>query len=287
MINAFHINSTAPFFINNKREYHIEDFDILTTILSALMWRKLNGRIKLYTDKIGKDYYASIGLLDLWDAGVDTTVLENMPETINQQIFWASAKIFALQAEVTPVAMLDTDLIVWQNLSSILHNKPFAVIHREKIFANIYLPPDKLKKREDYQFDSDWDWTELPCNMSFAYFTNSNLKKYYTDCSIDFMLENDEYPKEMISQMVFAEQRIISMCAKKMNISIYHFLDDPFQLDNQLFTHIWGAKEMTRNDSNQRRKLCTCLILKIKEYFPEYFPELSKMKMFKSYIINN
>ena len=51
------------------------------------------------------------------------------------------------------------------------------------------------------------------------------------------MMDNHEYPCEMVSQMVFAEQRIVSMCAKKMNIPIYHFLDDPFQADNSIFTH--------------------------------------------------
>jgi hypothetical protein len=283
MINAFHVNSTAPFFLNNKGEYYIEDFDLLTTILSALMWRHLNGSIKLYTDKTGKDYYNSIGISDLWDAGIDTGILESIPATINQQIFWASAKIFALEAEETPVAMIDTDMIIWKDLSSILSDKQFAVIHREDLFEDIYLSPEKLKKRANYQFDSEWDWTELPCNMSFAYFANKDFKKYYTDCSIDFMSGNDEYPKEMVSQMVFAEQRLVSMCAKKINVPVYYFLDNPFKLGNQIFTHIWGAKAMLRNDNQQRQKICNCLLLKIKEYFSEYHHKLSSIDIFKQY----
>ena len=47
MITAFHSNWTSPFFIqNNLNEYYIEDFEILTTILSALKWRQNNGSIK-------------------------------------------------------------------------------------------------------------------------------------------------------------------------------------------------------------------------------------------------
>ena len=37
MIEAFHSNWTKPFFnANPHKEYYIEDFEILTTILSAL-----------------------------------------------------------------------------------------------------------------------------------------------------------------------------------------------------------------------------------------------------------
>ena len=59
-MKALHINSTLPF---QGAEFFIEDPIILCTILSALMWRKLNGEIKLYTDKVGYDYYKRVGLL--------------------------------------------------------------------------------------------------------------------------------------------------------------------------------------------------------------------------------
>jgi hypothetical protein len=285
MIKAFHTNSTRPFLINNSgAAYYIEDFELLTTVLSALMWRKLNGSIKLYTDKTGKDYYQSIDILDLWDAGINTAVLENISEYVNPQIFWACAKIFALQAEQTPVAMIDMDLIVWKSLLSVLTGKQLAVIHREELMENVYLAPEILKKRKDYQFDAEWDWTALPCNMSFAYFADPGFKKYYTDCSIDFMSYNNEYPQEMVSQMVFAEQRIVAMCAKKMTIPVYHFLDHPFQPDNQIFTHLWGAKKTIRNEPEKRKKVCCSLLLKIKENFPEYYYKLSQIEVFTLYI---
>ena len=41
MIKAFHSNWTTPFFkMNPNKEYYIEDFEILTTIISALKWRE-------------------------------------------------------------------------------------------------------------------------------------------------------------------------------------------------------------------------------------------------------
>jgi len=284
MILAMHIHSTAPFAMRNKgKPFYIEDFDLLSTILSALMWRKQNGRIKLYTDSIGYDYYASLSLLDLWNGGIDVAIVQNIPNTINQEIFWAAAKLFALRNEATPIAMIDTDLIVWAKLASKLDTKKFVVFHREELNYAYYPHHEFLKRRSNYQFDSTWDWVASPCNMAFAYFSDECFKKYYTDCAIDFMEGNGEYPMEMVSQMVFAEQRIVSMCAKKMNIPIHHLLGHPFQADNNHFTHIWGGKDIARNDPRQRKLLCTSILSMIEKHFPKYFAKLSGMEMFQPY----
>jgi hypothetical protein len=282
MVLGMHINSTAPFAMKHQgAAYCIENFELLSTILSALSWRKTNGSIKLYTDNRGHDYYASMGLLDLWDGGVDTSVIERIPESVNQHIFWAAAKIFALQNEAVPVALMDTDLIVWESLEAELASKAFAVLHREALMESIYIHGDYLKRREGYAFDPEWDWTTLPCNMAFAYFSDANFKKYYTDCAIDFMTGNGEYPMEMVSQMVFAEQRIVAMCAKKMNIPIHPFLDHPFQRDNNRFSHIWGGKDIARRDNRQRQMLCTALLRKIKERFPAYHEKLRDTEAYR------
>jgi hypothetical protein len=279
-MRAIHINSTTPFRLNGGKDYVIEDFIILTTVLSAMMWRKLNGSIKLYTDKFGMDYYNSLGLLDLWDAGIDTVVLDKIPDTVNQQIYWAAAKIFALQAEPVPVAMIDADLIAWQDLSVTLRNKQIAVIHREKLMPDIYLPQNLLKTHKGYRFDPDWDWTVLPCNAAFTYFGNQQLKDYYTACSIDFMTGKIAQPQEMVSQMVFAEQRLMAMCAGKMQLPVYHFLDEPFQKDNRIFTHIWGAKSVARENPKARHRLCLALLKKIEEHFPDYHEKIIQLNMF-------
>ena len=283
MIPAIHVTSTAPFAIkNNGAAYYQEDFELLCTVLSALLWRKKNGPVKLYTDKTGYNYYASLGLLNLWDGGIDTTVIGSIPDTINQHIFWAAAKIFALRNEALPAAVLDTDMIVWENLERELSGKQFAVFHREELYIPCYIPGFYLKTRKDYQFDPEWDWTVLPCNMSFSYFSDPGFKKYYTDCAIDFMTENGEYPMEMVSQMVFAEQRLAAMCAVKMNIPIHHFLNDPHQKDNNRFTHLWGGKERARNDAGHRKALCTAMLRKIHEHFPDYHGRLMGVELFRN-----
>ena len=117
--------------------------------------------------------------------------------------------------------------------------------------------------------------------MAFSYFSDAVFKKYYTDCAIDFMTGNSEYPMEMISQMVFAEQRIAGMCAAKMNVPIYHFLNDPFQADNKRFTHLWGGKDFARNDARQRKVLCTAILRKIEEHFPDYYKKVMGVELFR------
>ena len=284
-ITALHIHGTGPFRRKAAQgtKFIIEDFELLCTILSALMWRKYNGPIKLYTDKLALEYYNKHNLLGLWDDGVDSDTLEQIPSDINQEIFWACAKIFALRNEKTPVLMLDTDLIVWKSIVRLLETKEFAVLHREYL-NDAYLPLELLKKRKDYVPDPDWDWTVMPCNTAFAYFNNAEFLKYYTDCAIDFMRCNSEMPKEMVSQMVFAEQRIVAMCAHKMNIPIFHFLSDPFECENDCFTHLWGAKSIARNNSEQREVLCTSLLKKIHQEFPNFeFPSAALKEMFEKY----
>jgi len=271
-IKGIHINSSMPFFIKNKgSEYYVEDFEILTTILSALMWRMKNGPIKLYTDAVALDYYKRLGITNIWDGGIDTEVLTAIPSTINQEIFWAAAKLFALKNEEGPVAMIDTDLIIWEKIEKLVEGKRLLVLHRED-FIECYPPFETLKKREGYIPDERWNWTIKPCNTAFAYFNDDDLKTYYTDCALDFMEGNDERPLEMISQMVFAEQRILGMCADVKQVEIYSLLDDPFQDDNKIVTHLWGTKDLAKGDSTKNQVLCSILVKKLLKEFPNFRP---------------
>ena len=75
MIEAFHSNWTAPFLrANPNKNYYIDDFEILTTIISALKWRENNGSIKMITDDIAADYYKKLGIDTIWDLGIDVSL---------------------------------------------------------------------------------------------------------------------------------------------------------------------------------------------------------------------
>lgn len=63
-MEAIHSTWTKPR-IYSAGGFFIEDFDILTTILSALKWREKNGTIKMITDSTGLEFYESRGMCGL------------------------------------------------------------------------------------------------------------------------------------------------------------------------------------------------------------------------------
>lgn len=275
MMTGLHIFSTAPGIRKRAgKPFSLPAFEVVCQVLSALMWKRLNGPIKFYGDKVACRWLGGLGLLDLYDA-VDDEVLESIPADINQDIFWAGAKLFALQAEKAPVAMVDTDLIIWKPLGDLLDG-PLTVLHREDLI-DCYIPKEFLKTRPGYAFDPQWDWTVHPCNTAFAYFGDEDFKNRYVEKAVDFMRGNGEYPMEMVSQMVFAEQRLLAMESVKEGLEIHTLVGDPFENGNDIFTHLWGAKNIARNDQKQCRALVNALMNKIKVEDSSMYEKLRKL----------
>lgn len=285
MINAFHSNWTKPFFAFNKgKDYFIDDFEILTTILSALKWRENNGSIKMVTDEIGAEYYRKIGIEGIWDQGIDVTLDGYIDKDISCSTFWAAGKIFSLKRQSNPCAMIDTDFIVWKSLEYILSNVQIATIHKEYINEDVYPGRSYFKMKKGYNFDCTWDWSVLPCNTAFTYITNEEFKSYYVNTAIDFM-KNSISDGNRITNMVFAEQRLIAICARKMNIDITELADFNKLLNNgqSYFTHTWGYKDVMRHDYEKRRNFCIRCIDRIIKDFPQYERVLANMKELKGY----
>ena len=264
MTKGIHIWSTAPSLrLKAEKVFQPDYFEVVCMALSALMWRKLNGPIKFYADTPAYDWFKGHDLLDLWDGGVDHTTLDQIPEAVNQTIFWAGSKLFALRAEPAPVAMVDTDIIIWKSLGRRLHSS-LTVLHREGLI-DCYPPKECLKIRPGYKFDPKWNWRVHPCNTAFAFFKDQDFKAQYTEKAIDFMMGNEEDPMESVSQMVFAEQRILAMEAVKSGVRINTLVKDPYQEDNDIFTHLWGAKNIARSNPDQCDSLVMAMMNKIKE----------------------
>ena len=284
MVKGFHSNWTRPFFTLNKdKEYFIEDFEILTTILSALKWREFNGSIKMITDIQGAEYYKKLGIEDIWDLGIDTA-LENIPQSINPNIFWAAGKIYAMNYEKTPFAMIDTDFIVWSSVENLFKNKELCTIHKEDL-NSVYPGKESFIMKEGYEFDEKWDWGERPCNTAFTYIANEKFKNYYNTSSIEFM-KNLKEGNDRIINMVFAEQRLIAMCSKKMSIKSEEIisLDTLFKNNQKLFTHIWGYKDVMKKDNKKRTEFCVRCIKRIIKDYPDFEDKLMNIKDLSKYI---
>lgn len=271
-MKGIHINWTMPFAVRHGGTYFAEDFELLTTMLSALKWKEKNGTIKLWADDTALAYYDRIGILPIYDE----TACLSVDRAIDPNQFWAAGKLFALRREQAPIAVLDNDFIVWE---PILFDKlgDCTVIHFEEIQPEVYPPRDFFKMRQGYQWQ-DWNWEVQACNTAFWVIQSPPLLKYYTDTAIDFMI-NAEKNDDPLRYMVFAEQRLLPMCADKLGIPVHAFsqLERLFAHGEGCFTHTWGMKQQMREQPELRRSFCRRCVDRICRDFPEYAEIAEKM----------
>jgi hypothetical protein len=275
-IPAFHVLWTKPVTTGGKH-FSMNNAEILTMVVSALMWQKHNGSIKLYTDNGGFDFIRGLKLSALWDGGIDTELLENNDYPINPEIFWAAGKLIALEPQTCPSVMLDTDLIVTQPIQHLLASTGITALHSEALHPEVYLPPSLLKKPAGFNFPDDYNWNTLPSNTAFLYIRDESFKSFYLNESKRFMFQNMEKPTELVSQMVFAEQRLLSICADRQHLPITYLLSDPFSLLNSSVIHLWGFKNLLRQNENIQTIYSKQLIEKFGE-------ELSVYSVFTTYV---
>lgn len=266
-MNAFHIASFAPAKAKGKSSPKAEDFDLYCTVFSALMWRRLNGKITLCCDGFFADYYERLGICDVWDE-VRVCVADDL-EGIDPKMFWAGAKLLALREMSAPTVMIDTDFIVWKKLDfSGEAGKSVIAAHRENISDGIY-PPLSFFKTNGHmlpQFSED----VLPLNTAFLYVPDNDFKEFYTSQAISFMksvVQCDDYLK----YMVFAEQRMVAMCAQYTETPVLTLLDkDRLFFPQNDFTHLWGAKQQMRERPELRQDFLSKCRLRLLSDFPEY-----------------
>ena len=276
-MDAIHSTWTKPRIYSAGR-FFIEDFDILTTILSALKWREKNGKIKMATDSEGLKFYRDRGMTGIWDEITDE--LDSIPDTIDPEVFWAAGKIYSIPS--APAAVIDTDFILWD---SIAFDKlgDLTVIHREELSQPIYPDIHAFSMKRGYIFEPELDWRERPVNAAFYVIKNEDLRRGFVSEAKAFM-ENTAGEDPLI-YMVFAEQRLMAMTARRLGIGIDEFstMERLFHDGDRSFTHIWGMKQQMRQNKELRRAFCERCRARIISDFPEYkdmlkhIPELESM----------
>lgn len=283
-MRAFHSNWTQPFFKKQKGAYYIEDFELLTTILSALKWQEVNGDIQMVTDSIGAAYYKRIGIERVWNLGIDDSLESKMEQTLDPTTFWAAGKIYALEKQSGPCAMLDTDFIIWEALEEALLKHDVAIIHRETLEDEVYPAKEKLKMYDSYSYPEEWDWTLKACNTALACFNNEAFKAHYVKESIRFMKGVEG--EDPLIYMVFAEQRLLAMCAEEKKIDLFSFSNTEalFDARQTRFTHIWGYKQYIRSHPSARNSFCRRCIKRIKQDFPSYYPLIYNIESLNAYL---
>lgn len=272
-MQAIHVNSTAPFFAKRKDgAYSIDKFDLYNAVLSALLWKKHNGSISYVTDKTGAAYIKSLGIEGVWDELLP--IIDDKQEGINPYMFWAAGKLLALRDIPAPVAMVDTDFIVWEKLT---FGDSIIAAHREDIREGVYPPKEyfRFKKRPDID---GLDWSVLPLNTAFLYLPDESFKQYYVNRAISFMKQAADCG-DYLCYMVFAEQRLLAMCAKELDMPVETLLDkDELFFRQNSFTHLWGAKQALRQDLGAMSDFCSRARNRIMEDFPDYAYVVGKIE---------
>lgn len=270
-MNGIHVNSTAPFFAKNRgtspADYSIEDFSLYCTVISALQWKKMNGRIFMVTDSIAAGYYRDLGIEKVWDS-----VLELIPtdiEGIDPEMFWAAGKLIALRDIPENAALVDEDLIVWKKLS--LPQDAVTVAHREYLNPDIY-PDPRLFGVTDFRLLDRLDFEALPCNTAFLYIPDDSFRMLYADQSITFMkMASRNRCEDRLCRMVFAEQRLLAMLCAMTGTGVNTLMDmNRLFIAQDDYTHLWGAKQAMRDNEEQRKGFVERCRKRIRSDFPEY-----------------
>ncbi len=262
-MNAIHIASSAPAFAKGRKAIRVEDFDLYCTALSALCWRRFNGDITLCCDSRFAEYYDSIGLTDIWN-GVNVCVADDL-EGIDRLMFWAGGKLLALRAVEAPVVMLDMDFIVWKKLG---FGSALIAAHREEISDGIYPPLDHFNAGN--HTIPDFSEEVLPLNTAFLYVPDNDFKEFYTGQAIAFM-KSAAHCDDYLKYMVFAEQRLVAMCADYTGTPVETLLDkDTLFRPQGDFTHLWGAKQAMRDHPELRGEFLWRCRKRLTDEFPDY-----------------
>ena len=264
-MNAFHIFCSAPFFAKNKgKELVVDKTEIYCTVLSALCWREKNGSIVMITDKEGEKLFKSIGITDIWDS-LDSSLSFDSNE-IDPIMFWAGGKLLALQKFPAPCVMIDTDFIVWDRLQ---FEKKLIAAHEEYLNPSVY-PDINTFNMDSYTFPDGLDYTMPALNTAFLYMPEEDFKQYYTSQAITFM-KKAKKGGDYLTYMVFAEQRLLPMLAKKCGVEYTTLLDkDTLFLPQNSYTHLWGAKQAMRDDKAERERFLKSCRDRINNSYPGY-----------------
>ncbi len=281
-MRAFHTLRTK-----NKSGFALADFEVFTLILSVLEWRRHNGEIFLYTDTTGKNFFDAAGLSDLW-SGVDTSLDEMAQLGIDENIFWAGAKLFALNLQPLPCVMMDLDFIVWRPLNFSPSDSSVTVIHRESCDLPCY-PDENYFRFKNFSLPPNLNWSLEPCNGALVYFGEKNFVRRYVDFAFEFMQAANPLPEQngwdLLPYMVFVEQRWLAMCAELCGVELRTFSDLPALFDGKqkFFTHVWGYKKFFRENPNAAEKFCRDCAGRISHDFPRHAEKFSRLALTEKY----
>jgi hypothetical protein len=248
---GIHTYSFAPF-----TRFELGEREKLVMAASAIQWQKHNGPIALVCDEPFFDFVTREGLDELY---VDIQPLPEIPSTINQNSFWAAAKIYSYLLAPVGSFHIDTDVVLngpIPDAECVLHiahkdvlESPAGLFHYQA--TNLSSPPDYQAPHWLRGPHNDWHgypkspvsgtgYAMFGFNTSVFCLNNAALLKEYCDASIAFM-NNNPCTENLRGWglMVWAEQVMLMDFAKHNRLSMMEVAKQP----NINFLHLQDIKE--------------------------------------------
>lgn len=281
------MNGVHSFKVLRKSDsaFKMEDFEVMVMIMSALSWRRHNGKIKLYADETFANFIYENNLDFLWDNGIDIKILSEPKNNINSKIFWAASKIDVIRDMKLDEVHMDVDFAAWGDMTEKL-KRDFDVIasHFEGVNDfNCYVPKEQLLPPSDYVFNKNLDWSFPAINTSFIMFKDQESKDIFCKECERYMENNDnELPGDI--QMVFAEQRLTAMALKFKGKKIETITDvESCQNGTTNFIHLGGLKTQMKSNHNAKEHFNLACANKLIKSFPEYVDKFKQINCLKKY----
>ncbi len=234
------VNWTKPFFerknfVGYKKQstfehsgddYLLSEYEIVMQIASITSAKVKTGLpIKLITDKVGRDYYQKIGLLDLFDE-VDVDTLETLNEeyNINPAQFWTSGKIISICKETPPFLFMDLDLIIEDDLPNWIYNYDVVHTHWELSRSFLYI--------EKHMIDNlsinipTFDDRMLIPNTSFLFVNNKKVLDDYLKLHLEIVTKKYEQVPDWLWLM--SDQHILGYTIRDLKSKVTSFSDKTY-----------------------------------------------------------
>lgn len=165
---------------------------LLTQLLSVVKWKHVNPDIPfhLYTCTKTLQEFKRYGLDEIYDQ-VNLQVLDSYPlDRINNDVFWASPKLWTMKHQTEPFCILDTDL-VWHKPITNLLNYDIAFLHTESTY--VYPDPIFIETPIGFEWTDDeldaFEFT-LPVNCAFTVWNSIELLNTYIERYFQFVFDN-------------------------------------------------------------------------------------------------
>lgn len=226
--------------------HQMSSLELITWYLSILAWKMQGHQVIFYCDEANYTFIKRLHIDTLYDE-INKDLFKNIKLQCDLKTFWAAPKLLAYQNEGIDTIVSDIDLFPLEDLSRFWKDYDIVVYANKEILGiHPYPPKEYLSTAENYTFPSWMNWEVQPLNTAITYFKNVEQKKEFLDTAFDYMNNNYGLKNNRMGvDMVFAEQRILAMCAAKSQATVGIVQPLNSRCINKNAVHLWVYKSLS------------------------------------------